>query len=278
VTPEDRLELSKKNDRLSSSLVGAQDSLSRMGADPNSFRDQFISTLTDLRNEFGTWATEAAGMFKSVFNSAVSSISSGITGLIMGTKTWGQALRDIGNTILTTIIEAIVQMGVRWVLTQIMMAVAGKAIQATATATTTPIAAAQAAIWSVPATLATIASYGAAAVAAPGFIGLAEALVSTQSALGSFAVGGFTGAGGKYEPAGVVHRGEFVMSADSVNRIGLSNLEALHSGDTTAVSGSQTPIHIHIQSDENAMLNFIRQNEDAKHAIVDTVSKRVRLV
>lgn len=45
---------------------------------------------------------------------------------------------------------------------------------------------------------------------------------------GLWADGGYTGAGGKYEPAGVVHRGEYVFSQDAVNRIGVGNLEAMH--------------------------------------------------
>lgn len=45
-----------------------------------------------------------------------------------------------------------------------------------------------------------------------------------------FAAGGWTGAGGRNEPAGIVHRGEYVMSAAAVNRIGLGNLDAMHSG------------------------------------------------
>lgn len=45
-----------------------------------------------------------------------------------------------------------------------------------------------------------------------------------------FDVGGFTGAGGKHDPAGIVHRGEYVFSAASVNRIGLDNLDAMHRG------------------------------------------------
>jgi hypothetical protein len=45
-----------------------------------------------------------------------------------------------------------------------------------------------------------------------------------------FADGGFTGAGGKYEPAGVVHRGEYVMSAAATRKLGVGNLEALHQG------------------------------------------------
>jgi phage-related minor tail protein len=43
-----------------------------------------------------------------------------------------------------------------------------------------------------------------------------------------FADGGFTGRGGKYEPAGVVHRGEFVFSKESVQQLGAGNLERLH--------------------------------------------------
>lgn len=37
---------------------------------------------------------------------------------------------------------------------------------------------------------------------------------------GLFADGGYTGAGGKYEPAGVVHKGEYVFDADSVRKAG----------------------------------------------------------
>lgn len=45
---------------------------------------------------------------------------------------------------------------------------------------------------------------------------------------GGFAEGGFTGQGGKYEPAGVVHRGEYVFSKETVARLGAGNLERLH--------------------------------------------------
>jgi hypothetical protein len=47
-------------------------------------------------------------------------------------------------------------------------------------------------------------------------------------ALFGFADGGYTGNGGKYEPAGVVHRGEYVMSKKATSRIGVGNLEAMH--------------------------------------------------
>lgn len=45
-----------------------------------------------------------------------------------------------------------------------------------------------------------------------------------------FATGGYTGAGGKYQPAGMVHKGEYVFDKSATNRIGVSNLEALRNG------------------------------------------------
>ncbi|EGF4351619.1 phage tail tape measure protein, partial [Escherichia coli] len=45
-----------------------------------------------------------------------------------------------------------------------------------------------------------------------------------------FATGGFTGTGGKYEPAGIVHRGEFVFTKEATSRIGVGNLYRLMHG------------------------------------------------
>ncbi|MBN0796144.1 hypothetical protein JTL88_35815, partial [Pseudomonas aeruginosa] len=39
-----------------------------------------------------------------------------------------------------------------------------------------------------------------------------------------------TGPGGKYQPAGIVHKGEYVFDQASTNRIGVSQLEALRNG------------------------------------------------
>ena len=42
-----------------------------------------------------------------------------------------------------------------------------------------------------------------------------------------YANGGYTGNGGKYDPAGIVHRGEFVMPQEAVRAIGLNNLYSM---------------------------------------------------
>lgn len=45
-----------------------------------------------------------------------------------------------------------------------------------------------------------------------------------------FADGGYTGDGGKYQPAGIVHAGEFVMNKEATSRIGVGNLYRMMRG------------------------------------------------
>ena len=52
-------------------------------------------------------------------------------------------------------------------------------------------------------------------------------LFSGLFSLFGFASGGYTGDGGKYQPAGVVHRGEYVFPADAVRRLGVNALASL---------------------------------------------------
>ncbi|EOD8953367.1 phage tail length tape measure family protein [Klebsiella aerogenes] len=63
-------------------------------------------------------------------------------------------------------------------------------------------------------------------------VGLMASITSsiTSAAAVGFASGGYTGSGGKYQPAGIVHKGEYVFDQESTNRIGVSQLEALRDG------------------------------------------------
>lgn len=63
-------------------------------------------------------------------------------------------------------------------------------------------------------------------------VGQYKAATSIQAAAAKFhfATGGFTGTGGKYEPAGIVHRGEFVFTKEATSRIGVGNLYRLMRG------------------------------------------------
>jgi len=48
---------------------------------------------------------------------------------------------------------------------------------------------------------------------------------SLASLFGSFATGGFTGVGAANDPAGIVHKGEYVLTAEQTKRIGVANLD-----------------------------------------------------
>lgn len=76
-----------------------------------------------------------------------------------------------------------------------------------------------------------------------GAIQAADAISRIQNQLlsGNYATGGYTGAGGKYEPAGIVHRGEYVVPKSQVNQAtGLPYANALgqmQAGSRPAPSG-----------------------------------------
>ncbi|HIF5514565.1 tape measure protein [Pasteurella multocida] len=52
-----------------------------------------------------------------------------------------------------------------------------------------------------------------------------------------FSRGGFTGFGGKYTPAGIVHRGEYVITKEATSRIGLDYLNYLNYGKRGFANG-----------------------------------------
>ena len=54
-------------------------------------------------------------------------------------------------------------------------------------------------------------------------------LFSGVKKLFGFSSGGYTGDGGTYDAAGIVHRGEYVLSKQAVQNIGVGNLDTLHS-------------------------------------------------
>ncbi|EJT6040100.1 phage tail tape measure protein [Escherichia coli] len=77
-----------------------------------------------------------------------------------------------------------------------------------------------------------VGSIGSAIGSAFGGGASASAGTAIQAAAANFhfATGGFTGTGGKYEPAGIVHRGEFVFTKEATSRIGVGNLYRLMRG------------------------------------------------
>lgn len=122
-----------------------------------------------------------------------------------------------------------------------------------------------------------ISTLGTAAIVALGAVGAVYALTK------GFYGGGYTGDGGKYDPAGIVHKGEVVWSQDDIRRAGgVSNVEAMrnqnfrHMQDTTPVrmqSSNQTPqgqnpsIHIHNHGIDEAIEDWFKGSSSDKHFV-----------
>jgi phage-related minor tail protein len=242
---------------------------------------QLSAAMTKLRTEWGTMAQSMAKLFSSTLSSAIDSISNGITDLILRTKTWAQVLQQIGTAVMNQIINAIIQMAIRWVLSQTLMAAVSRAQQAAAVGAAAGEAASLAAIWVEPAILSTIATDGEAAEAAP-----EEVLGATTG----FADGGYTGPGSKYEVAGVVHRGEYVVPADAVDKIGIRNLDNIRAVGSSAASaasrvggaatsrGSDRPITVHVPFTRDDVRKYVMSHPESDHHIIDTIAKNTHKI
>lgn len=270
-----------------------------MGLDPNVWDDwslrglEAIGKLTDGFTSLGESITETLG-------GALTSFADGLADSIAGAIVKGEDLREtmnnVAQSILTNVISAIVKMGIQWAATQLMMSIIGDSAKEKEVATNAATASAIAAEWATAATFVATATMGAAAE-----MGEAAILASwgTNKALaamsGSFAEGGYTGNGGKYDPAGVVHKGEYVFTQDDVRRIGLNNLEMMHRGaeGLTAGSGSSSggsqassqgnsvsivnmvdpdmlKAYLNTPDGQRAILNTIRHNPKTVKQIVTT--------
>ncbi|QXA74994.1 phage tail length tape measure family protein [Klebsiella aerogenes] len=88
----------------------------------------------------------------------------------------------------------------------------------------------------------------------------------TSAAAVGFSSGGYTGPGGKYQPAGVVHKGEYVFDQESTNRIGVSQLEALRNGKpldaTLGRSGFGTGVQNVSNSSQSSTTQHVSINQN----------------
>lgn len=105
---------------------------------------------------------------------------------------------------------------------------AATAATATTTATQTAAAGTVASSWLPAALVASVGSFGAAAIV--GGTALLAAFALAKGMEGGFKTGGYTGNGGVNDVAGVVHGKEFVFDAASTQRIGVANLEKIRTG------------------------------------------------
>lgn len=70
-----------------------------------------------------------------------------------------------------------------------------------------------------------------------GLVGGTEVNGNATYGMGTWATGGYTGDGGKYTPAGIVHRGEYVITKEATARLGKGYLDYLNYGTRSFASG-----------------------------------------
>ncbi|EOF7278814.1 tape measure protein [Enterobacter hormaechei] len=148
-------------------------------------------------------ATQAAA---AAFDSLGSVASNALTGIVTGSMSASDAMRSIGMTVLNSVVNSFVQMGIEWVKSAIMgqtattsavavSTAAQTAGIATTTAASTAAAATQTAAWTPAAMLASISTLGGAAA-----IGIGAVLGAlAMGVAGKRKNGGPVSAGGMYQ-------------------------------------------------------------------------------
>lgn len=255
-----------------------------MQADPNSLKQQMAKVTGEMKTQFGTLAQNIANGFKNVVGTAINSISDAITGLILRTKSWSQALSEVGTAILGAVVKAIVQAFVTWIVQMLLI----KALSKVFATDTSKQATEAAANWAPAAIAASIATEGEAAAvgggAAVAAIVIGSGIVAGMAggSGGGFASGGYTGDGSISAPAGIVHRREFVINAPATAMY-RPILEKMNRGDlapraaSAAVGGRNRAaggghVHVSIINDRQDMREF--QAREGAKVTADFLRKR----
>jgi lambda family phage tail tape measure protein len=214
----------------------------------------------DLATNYNEQARDAT---ESILGDATSSISGSIQGLVKGTESLSDAFGNLAGDIANSMLSAFSEITARFLVMQALKlagieaeateTVAAEGVKTTAKLTTDAVTTASSlssigtvltanlaaaaetlASWAPAALTASIGTFGAAAVVG------GSALVAAYALLKGFSEGGYTGSGGKYEPAGVVHKGEVVWSQADIRRFGgVSAVEALRTGNVTPITSAR---------------------------------------
>lgn len=132
----------------------------------------------------------------SLAEAATERVTNSLTGLLTGTQSFKESISNLFASLAQSVIKSLVEMTAQALLTKTVlssfMSFGGSAIGA-------------------------VGSGVAASAGSTGAMGMSTSYQGYDS-------GGFTGVGGKHDPAGVVHKGEFVFTKEATERIGVSNL------------------------------------------------------
>lgn len=151
--------------------------------------------LAGAKKGWAEYQDSATNVYSSVSRIAQAGLN-GLADALTSMVTTGKAsIKDFGTSMLKMIVEVINRLLIAYAVQQAL-----GWISAGASATST-----------------------AASAGSTGAMGMSTSYAAYDE-------GGYTGSGGKYEPAGVVHKGEFVFTKEATQRIGVSNLYGMMRG------------------------------------------------
>jgi len=214
--------------------------------------------LAGIGESLKGFTTLADGIAKSIgtmFSSLTDGIASSMAASIIAGESFGAMMQNLSKNVLQELLSSLIKVGIQWAVVQLLGDDSSKKDEERAEATATNLGVALAAIaavtiasemaatamttaWTTPATLVSLASFGANGPAAAAGIGEAFAATEAGSAAGKFYDGGYTGAGEKYEPAGTVHKGEIVWSQEDIAKAGgVGIVESMRKGNSGYADG-----------------------------------------
>ncbi|MDZ0370560.1 tape measure protein [Klebsiella pneumoniae] len=169
--------------------ITEQEALALRNAANNTYEKQRIEAQWEIfRNQSTTNELMAAAV-----DGFASQAASSMTGLINGTQSATEAFKNLGNAILNSVIQALVEVGIQYLKNAAMAMIADKM-----TSNSSQQAGAQtAAAWAPAAAAASIATFGGAAIA--GIAGMVAAFAIGAALAGKRKNGGTVGAGGAYQ-------------------------------------------------------------------------------
>lgn len=210
---------------------------------------QYLALKTAQENQFNEQMTAAQwqllsqqGLGYEMLTSAVDAFSgnssNALTGLITGTMSAQDAMRSLGNTMLNSVLNALVQVGVEALKNFII----GQTLGAASTAASVGMATTTAAAWAPAAALASLASFGANS--APAMAGIASTVGLAQglALAGARYNGGPVSAGSMYQ---VGERGKpeiYQASTGKQYMIPGDNGRVISNKDMTSGGGGGAPI------------------------------------
>lgn len=255
--PEAENRYNKETELLSEALaeriVLQQDYYNQQDALQKDWLSGVSSAWENYKDTATDYQQQAADATSSILGDATNNLSTSIQGLATGALTVGEAFQSLGATLAGSVLKAIADIAAQWLITQAIQltgigaittaTVAAEGIKTTAKVTSDGIATASSltattvttgaqvaaagttlAAWLPAALVASIGSFGAAAVVG------GAALIAAFALIKGFEDGGYTGDGASNAPAGIVHKGEYVFTKAQTAAIGIEKLSAIANG------------------------------------------------